>query len=77
MTHGHEVLHMKDRNSDANNQALIDAIIERFGAEERFYTCSAEGLDARQLVNFLDDRGKSIDTDDAGFTVNLGMMCQH
>lgn len=71
MTHGHEVLHMMEGNSYANKQALIDAIIERF------YTCSAEGLDARQLVNFLDDRGKFIDTDDGGFTVNLGMMCQH
>ena len=77
MTHGHEVLHMMEGNSYANKQALIDAIIERFGAEERFYTCSAEGLDARQLVNFLDDRGKLMDTDDGGFTVNLGMMCQH
>ena len=70
MTHGHEVLHMMEGNSYANKQALIDAIIERF-------TCSAEGLDARQLVNFLDDRGKFMDTDDGGFTVNLGMMCQH
>ena len=41
MTHGHEVLHMMEGHSYASKQELVDAIIAKFGAEERFCTCSA------------------------------------
>ncbi len=37
MTLGHEVLHMMEGNSYATKQQLIDAIIERFGAEEQLW----------------------------------------
>lgn len=77
MTHGHGILHMMEGKSFASKQALVDAIIERFGAAERFCTCSVEGLDAAEIVDFLDDRGKFMETPDGGFTVNLGMMCNH
>jgi hypothetical protein len=49
MTHGHEVLHMMEGNSYTTKQQLIDAIVGRFGAEERFCTCSAEGMTAAEL----------------------------
>lgn len=58
MTHGHEVLHMMEGNSYASKQQLIDAIIARFGNDERFYTCSAEGMTAAELVDFLAECGK-------------------
>lgn len=77
MTHGHEVLHMMEGHSYASKQELVDAIIAKFGAEECFCTCSAEDLDAAELVDFLADRDKFMSTPDGGFTVNLGRMCNH
>jgi probable metal-binding protein len=78
MTHGHEVLHMMEGNSYATKQQLIDAIISRFGADERFYTCSAEDLTAAELVDFLEARGKFMPA--AGpdsFTVDTSKVCNH
>ena len=44
MTHGHDVLHMMEGNSYTTKESLVKAIIEKFGPNERFYTCSVEGL---------------------------------
>ncbi len=78
MTHGHEVLHMMEGNSYANREQLINAIIERFGADERFYTCSAEGMTAAELVDFLEARGKFMPATDANqFTVDVTKVCNH
>lgn len=78
MTHGHEVLHMMEGNSYSTKQQLVDAIIGRFGADERFYTCSAENMTAAQLVDFLAERGKfmsTVNTDE--FTVDITKICNH
>ena len=78
MTHGHEVLHMMEGNSYATKQQLVDAIIGRFGADEQFYTCSAEGMTAAELVDFLAARGKfkpAEGNDD--FTVDITKACNH
>ncbi len=78
MTHGHEVLHMMEGNSYATKQQLVEAIIERFGAEERFYTCSAEGMTAAELVDFLAARGKFMPAAGADdFTVDITKVCNH
>jgi probable metal-binding protein len=78
MTHGHEVLHMMEGNSYTTKQQLIDAIVGRFGAEERFCTCSAEGMTAAELVDFLEERGKFMPASEAGgFTVDTDKMCNH
>ncbi len=78
MTHGHEVLHMMEGKSYATKQQLIDAIIERFGSEERFYTCSAEGMTAAELVDFLAERGKFMpSTNPNDFTVDVTQICNH
>lgn len=53
MAHGHDVLHMMEGNSYTTKESLVKAIIEKFGAEERFHTCSAEGMTAEELVDFL------------------------
>ncbi len=78
MTHGHEVLHFMEGKSYTTKQQLIDAIKEHFGTEELFYTCSAEGMTAEELVDFLAERGKFMpynDTDD--FTVDTTKICNH
>ncbi len=41
MAHGHDVLHMMEGNRYNTKEDLVKAIIEHFGAEERFHTCSA------------------------------------
>lgn len=75
MTHAHEILHMMEGNSYADKEALIAAIVSRFGAEARFHTCSVEGYDARQIVDFLAAKGKFKPAGEAAFTVDLSKMC--
>ncbi len=78
MTHGHEVLHMMEGNSYATKQQLVDAIIERFGAEEQFCTCSVQGLTAAELVDFFEARGKFMPaTGGEDFTVDITKVCHH
>lgn len=77
MTHGHEVLHMMEGNSYATSEELVKAIIQRFGPEEQFYTCSAEGMDAATLVDFLERRGKFMPAGTEAFTVDSSKICNH
>ena len=77
MTHGHEILHMMEGNTYENKESLIKAIIDKFGAEERFYTCSAEDLSAEELVDFLYERNKFRVTENGNFTVNTSQICDH
>ena len=37
-------------------EGLLKAIIEQFGPDERFYTCSAENLTAQGLIDFLKEQ---------------------
>ena len=39
--HAHEVLHMMEGNSYSES-SLREAIIKKFGSQQRFYACSAE-----------------------------------
>ena len=43
--HAHEVLHMMEGNS-YSEASLKEAIVKTFGEDQRFYTCSAENMDA-------------------------------
>lgn len=75
MTHGHEVLAMMQGHS-YTEKSLLEAIIEKFGAEDRFYTCSAENLTAQGLIDFLKEHGKFMPMD-AGFTVYTSKVCEN
>ena len=75
MTHGHEVLEMMQGHS-YTEKSLLEAIIARFGADERFYTCSAENLTAQGLIDFLKDHGKFMPADE-GFTVDTTKVCNN
>lgn len=74
--HGHEVLHMMLEKVEgfASVEALVTAIEGRFGPEARFHTCSAEGMDARTLVEFLTQRGK-FSPQAAGFNTSPDKIC--
>lgn len=77
MAHGHDVMHMMAGNSYADREELVKAIIERFGEDERFHTCSAEGMNAEELVDFLEARGKFMPARQDGFTVDETKICNH
>lgn len=75
--HGHEVLHMMLNSGESyTTEGLVSAIEARFGADARFHTCSAEGLSAETLVEFLAQKGKFI-PQDTGFTTAASKICQH
>ncbi len=76
--HGHEVLHMMLERGEGypSVEALTAAIEERFGADARFHTCSAEGMDARRLVEFLTERGKFVPLT-SGFNTSPEKICSH
>ena len=64
-------------NSYPTRESLVQAIIDKFGADARFQTCSAEGLNAKQLVEFLEARGKFMPAGSDGFTVDESKVCNH
>ncbi|MBL6976122.1 MAG: YecH family protein [Deltaproteobacteria bacterium] len=77
MIHGHEVLQMMiDSQGTFNRETLEAAIIGRFGEDARFFTCSAEGMTAAQLIDFLDAKGK-FESRDEGFNTTPDRICDH
>ena len=75
--HGHEVIAMiTASNRSYTKDSLCAAIVAQFGPETRFHTCSAENMDAGQMVDFFASRGKFIAKDD-GFTIDPATVGQH
>lgn len=75
--HGHEVMKMMiDDGRVYTRSTLRAAITARFGEEARFYTCSAQGMTANELVTFLEGRGKFI-PEGEGFRTESDRICQH
>ncbi len=71
--HAHEILRMMEGNS-YTIESLHQAIVEKFSTEARFHTCSAEGLDASQIIQFLIQKGKFKPTSE-GFTMDITKVC--
>lgn len=75
--HGHDVLQMMiDSQQPYTKLSLVEAINEKFGADARFHTCSAENMTAAELVDFLENKRKFIPAD-TGFTTNENKICKH
>ena len=75
--HGHEVMKMMiDAGQVYTKDTLRAAIAERFGAEARFYTCSAGNMTAEELIAFLAARDKFLDEGE-GFKTEPDRICQH
>ena len=74
--HAHEVLHMMEGNSYSES-SLKEAIIQKFGEHQHFYTCSAEDMDADKLIEFLKAKGKFMPAD-GGYNEGLQpLMLMH
>ncbi len=75
--HGHEVMEMMLASGKTyTKETLTQDIITKFGPQARFFTCSAENMDAEQMVEFLAVRGKLLQRD-GGFQTSKDVMCQH
>ena len=75
--HGHEVMQMMlELNRSFTRETLRDAILERFGKEARFFTCSAQDMTADELIHFLAQRGKFVEREN-GFSTEPDRICQH
>ena len=75
--HGHDVMaFMVQQGGSFSRQSLAEAVRTHFGAETRFHTCSADGMTAEQLVDFLAAKGKFVDTG-SGFTTHADRICTH
>ena len=76
-THAHEVMHMMLESDEVfSRETLAHAIIERFGANTRFCSCSANGMDVQALIDFLESRGKFVSCED-GFSMAKDKICNH
>lgn len=75
--HGHEVMHMMVNSGESyTRESLRNAIHQQFGKDTRFFTCSAEGMDADQLIQFLETKGKFHPVGE-GFTTAPERICNH
>ncbi len=76
--HGHDVMHMiADAGRAYSKAELITEIGTKFGENARFHTCSAEGMTAAELVDFLISRGKFQSSDEHSLTLDTSAICQH
>lgn len=73
--HAHEVLNMMGTKTYTEDR-LKKEIVDTFGADTRFYTCSADNLDAGQLVEFLKQKGK-FKPQEEGFAFDETKRCNH
>ncbi|HVS54247.1 MAG TPA: YecH family metal-binding protein [Opitutaceae bacterium] len=75
--HGHEVIAMMlESRSAYTRESLAAAIVARFGADARFHTCSADGMTAPELIDFLAARGKFQPAGE-GFALDPAQVCAH
>ena len=75
--HGHEVIALMTASSQPyTRDSLTAAILERFGPDARFFTCSADGMTAGELISFLEAKGKFLPAP-GGFAINPARVCQH
>lgn len=73
--HAHKILEMMQENN-YSEASLVEAIHAKFGHEARYHTCSAQDMDAQQIVAFLKNKGKFKEAS-SGFTVDKTAICDH
>jgi probable metal-binding protein len=75
--HGHAVLEMLlAAPRPMTREALLQATEEEFGADARYYTCSADDMTIGELVQFLLARSKVSETNGC-LTAHREEMCDH
>jgi len=75
--HAHEVMHMMlELDKTFSRESLARAITDRFGADARFCSCSASGMDVDSVIAFLESRGKFVAREE-GFNTAQDKICKH
>lgn len=75
--HGHEVMKMMlESGGSYSRETLRNAIIDQFGEETRYFTCSQENMTADELIEFLAVRGKFVEAG-VGFNTDPDRICSH
>jgi probable metal-binding protein len=75
--HGHDVMQMMLQSGKGYTRAaLLADIVAKFGADTRFFTCSAEDLTAEGIIDFLQAKGKFVPCE-TGFQTSADLMCKH
>ena len=73
--HAHNVLRELIQAGAVGSKADIRQLIrDKFGSQTRFYACSAAGMGAEELIEFLLARDK-IALVDGKYIVNVGNIC--
>lgn len=76
-THAHEILEMMIRTGRTySNETLSAEIVEVFGKDSAFHTCSGHGLDPYGIVQHLWDKGKFTGNPEA-FVFLRSSRCDH
>ena len=75
--HAHEVMRlMLELDTDFSRASLTRAIVERFGSDAKFHSCSEAGMDVHAVIDFLESRGKFVARAD-GFNTAQDKICNH
>ncbi|GLS82928.1 YecH family metal-binding protein [Paraferrimonas haliotis] len=75
--HGHQVMqYMVELGRPVSKTELAQLLADKFGEQARFHTCSANELDIKGIIAFLEGRGKFITTDE-GVATSLDKICNH
>jgi len=75
--HAHEVMRMMlELDTDFSRESLAQAIIERFGVDAEFHSCSKAGMGVNAVIDFLESRGKFVARAD-GFNTAQDKICNH
>ena len=75
--HGHEVMQMMLQSGKLYTRAsLLTDIVEKFGPDSRFHTCSAENLTPEGIIDFLEAKGKFVPRE-GSFQTSPDLMCKH
>ena len=75
--HAHEILEMMIKTEKRySNESLAAEVLEAFGPEARFYTCSGMGLDHEEIVVHLWEKHKFTGTAE-DFVFMPSSRCDH
>ncbi|HHN77802.1 MAG TPA: DUF2492 family protein [Phycisphaerales bacterium] len=76
--HAHEVMQMMaDSGADYTRETFKAALVDRFGSDATFCSCSRAGMTADELLAFLSGRGKLAGDIDGTFRLGVAGHCGH
>lgn len=75
--HGHQVIEMIVASGRPwRREELALEIEKRWGGAAEFHTCSAQGMNAAGLIQFLSAHGKFLESEQ-GVTMDQTKVCDH